>query len=142
MYVLPFWIGRHTCHKRVYLLWLALICTVFQHLIYFCWYVHMSFRLFRVPVNFLILSVRFWNFFRWNDPPMHISEVHIWFLTVTFITLIIRVPWIRGWFLMALSLSILLKEFLSWVWTSTVTSPWLRKIIYMYFLLICPNSNK
>ena len=30
-----FLIGRHTCHRCVYILWLALICTVFWRLIYF-----------------------------------------------------------------------------------------------------------
>ena len=119
-------VGRHTCHRRVYPLWLAFICTVFRRLIYFRSSVRTNFRIFCVPVNFLIQSVRFQNICN-KIILLSTSEAHIWFLAVTFSTLIIRVPWIEGWFIMALILYFLIKEFFSCVWTSTVTAPWLRK---------------
>ena len=87
----------------------------------------MSFRIFVVPVNFLIRSVRFQTICNeviiWYTP-----EAHTWFPTLTFIALITKVPWIEGWFIMALTLSLLIKQFFSWVWSSTVTAPWLSKI--------------
>ena len=85
-------------------------------------YVCMSFGVFCVPVNFLIQSV---HSRKMCDEMIlrSISEARIWFLSVTFSMLIIRVVWIEGWFLVALSLSLFLKSFHSWVWTSTVMEP-------------------
>ena len=128
-----FFIGSHTCHRRVYLLWLTFICTVFWCPIYFLRSIRTSFRIFHVPVNFLIRSVRFQKILNkmilWST-----SEALIWILTVIFITLIIRFPWIKAWFLLDFLLSLLFKAFLSWIWASTVIAHWLRKCC-------SPNSN-
>ena len=121
-----FCIGRHTCHRCKYFMWLTLIFTVFQCFTYVNGSVHIRFRILCVPANFLIRSFRFWKI--WNQVILwSASEAHIWFTTVMFIALIIRVAWIEGWFLIDLLLSLLLKLFLSWVWTSTATEPWSRK---------------
>ena len=119
-------IGRHMYHIYVHMILLDVISNVFQCLIYFLWSICTSFRLFRVPVNFLIQSVRFWKICN-KMILWYTSEIRIWFPTVTFIMLIIGDPWIKGWFLIAFFFSLYLKEFLSWVWASTVTVPWLRK---------------
>ena len=129
-----FCIGKYTYHRHVYLLYIAFIFTVFQRLIYFCQSVCTSFRLFCIPVDFFIRSVRFGKI---CDEIIlrSTSEASIWFLTVMFITtLIIRVAWIEGWFLISLILSPLLKSFLSWVWTSTVTALLLRNFFLSLFL--------
>ena len=110
-------------HICIYIIWFSFICNVFRRLIYLHRYVRTIFSIFHVPVNFLIRSVRFRNIC--NEMILwYTSEARIWFPTVKFITLIIRVAWIKGWFLFLL----LLKEFLSWVWNYKVTSPWLIKI--------------
>ena len=103
-----FRIEIHIFHITVYLLRLDFICTVSQHLIYFCLSIRTVFSPFCVPVNFIIQSV----WFRKNIYemiPRSTSEAHIWFTTVAFITLIIRVAWIEGWFLIPFFLSILIK---------------------------------
>ena len=123
----------HMCHRHIYLLLFTLIFIVFQGLIYFCLYVCTHFMLFCVPVNLLIRSVRF----RWICDEIilwFVYESRIWFPTVTLSTLIIRVAWIEWWFLMALFLSLFLVSFFSWIWTSTVTAPWLRKFSFSEFL--------
>ena len=132
-------IGIHTCHRHIYLLWLASICTVFWRLIYFCRSVCTSFRIFCFPVNFLIRSVRFWKIcdeiILWST-----IKARICFPTITLITLIIGVVCIKWWFLIAILIFLLLKEFFSWMWNSTVTAPWLRKmcslIIYDWIVQI------
>ena len=125
VFFVNFHIGRLTYNRRVYLLWLSFICTIFWLLIHFIWYVCTSFKIFRVPVNFLIWCVRFRKICNemilWST-----SEAHIWFLTVAFITLTIILVWIKSWFLIALYLLLLLKSFTNWEWTSTVTAPWLK----------------
>ena len=100
----------------------------FWSFIYFLWSVRTNFRICRVPVNFLIQSVRFWNI---CDEMIlqYTSEARIWILAILFITLIIRVASIEEWFHIALLLSLLRKVFLGWVWTSTVTATWLRKLL-------------
>ena len=140
IYYRYFCIVIHTCQRHIYLLWLAFICTVFQHFICHLWSARISFRLFRVPVNCIIrifwFRIIFNKMILWST-----SEASIWFPTVMFITFIIKVLWIKGWFLIDILLSLLLKAFLGWFWTSTVTAPWLRKILSRFFLLNCPNSN-
>ena len=105
-----FFIRRYMFHRRVYLLWLVLICTVVQRIIYFNWSVRTSFRLLYVPVNFI-----FWIFwFRAICDKVILrstSEACIWFPTVTFSMHIIIVLWIGIWFLFALILYMLLKVF-------------------------------
>ena len=122
-----FCIGRHTCHRRVHLMQLAFVYTVFQCLIYFLLSVRTSFRILCVQVNFLIQSFWFQNscneVILWST-----SEACTWFPTITFITIIVRVPWIKGWFLIELFLSLLIKEFLSWVWTSVGPAEVLEKL--------------
>ena len=88
-----FCILRHRCHRRIYLLALTLIYTVVRHLIHFHISVRTSFRLFRVPVNFFIRSVRFLTICD-EIILQSTSEVSIWFLTIMFSILIIRVAWI------------------------------------------------
>ena len=127
IYFRTFCIGIHTCIRDVYILWLAFVYTVLWRLIYFCQCVCTGFRIFRVPVKFLIQIIRFRTIFD-EIILQSTSEARIWFPTITFITLIIGVAWIKGWFLMAFSLYLLLKVFLSWAWTSKVTEPWLSKI--------------
>ena len=103
-----FYIGRHMFHKRVYLLWLAVICTVFWPLIYFsiCMY---KFYTFFVPVNFLIQSAGFGHF-AVKLSSKSTSEARIWFWAITFSTLIIIVVLIEGWFLIDLILSLFVKK--------------------------------
>ena len=48
-----FFVGIHTCHTRIYFLWLIFFCTFVWALIYFCWLLRTSFRVVRVPVKFL-----------------------------------------------------------------------------------------
>ena len=120
-------IVRHTCHRRVHLLWLAFICTVFQLPTYFLWSVCTIFGIFCVPASFLIQGVWFWG----NFDKMILrstSEARIWFLAVTLITLIIRVELIKGWFIIHFLLFLLIKAFLSGVWTYTMNSYLLRKV--------------
>ena len=131
-----FCIWRHTCHIHVYLLGLNFICTVFRRLIYFCWYVYTSFRVLRAPVNFLIREVRFWT--TCNSMILQYTyEARIWFPTVMFITLNIRVVYIKWLFLISVFLSLLLQLFFGWSWTSTVNAPLLSinssLIIYIWF---------
>ena len=65
-----FFIVTHTCHRPVYLLWIILICAVVWRLIYFNWSVRTSFRIFLVPVKFLIQSVWFERFaMKWSSDP-------------------------------------------------------------------------
>ena len=124
------WIGIHTWHRRVYLLWFVLICTVFQRLIYFCQCVRTSFRLFCVPVNFIFRSVLFKKI---CDEMIlqSTSESSIWVLTIVFSTLFIIFQLMEGWFLIALLLYLLIYR-LSWMWNSTATTPWLSKNISFY----------
>ena len=132
-----FCIGIHTCHRHVYLLWLALICTVVWFLIYFCRSVRMTFRLFHIPVNFLFRGVWFQKIC--NEVILQsISEACIWFLTVTFRTLIVRVVLNEGLFLIVLISSLLFKTFFFLVWSSTLTAPWLRKLLSfcVYYLIV------
>ena len=99
----------------------------FWRIIYFRLSIHTIFKLFGIPVNFLIWSVRFLKVC--NEIILQsTSEVCIRSLTITLITLIIKVAWIEGWFLIALLFSLFLKEFLGWVWTFTVTAHLLSKI--------------
>ena len=122
------------------ILWIDLICNVLWRLIYFSWSVCKSFRLFRVQMNYVIRSVQFRKF--WNEMILRsTSEARIWFLTITLITLIIRVEFIKSRFLIDFFLFILLKALLSWVWISTVTAPWSRKTLFGCFLLNFPDSN-
>ena len=138
-----FYIIRHVFHRRVYIMCLNFVCTVFQCLVYFLWSVRTSFRLFCVPLNFIIQSVRFQTIC--NEMILqYTSEVRIWFPAVTFITLIIRLVWIVGWFLIDLFLSMFLKTFLSWVWNYTVTSPWLSKtcsLVISYWIVQIQTIN-
>ena len=126
-----FCIGRHKCHRHIYLLWIAFICTIFRHIIYFLWYISTRFSIICVLVNFLIQSVRFLTICNYM---ILRSEVHMCFLTVTFVMIIIRVVWIEGWFLMVLIRSLFLKEYFDWLWTSTVNALWFIKICYLIFL--------
>ena len=121
-----FCIVGNTCHRRVYLLWLDLICTVFQHHIYFRWSIRTSFRLFRVPVNIPIQSVQFWTICD-EIILQSRSGASIWFLAIAFSMLIVIVAWINRWFITYLILYLLFKAFSSWVWTYTVTALWLSK---------------
>ena len=107
---MTFYIGIHMCHRRVYLLLLTFLYTVFRCLIYFVQYVCTSSRIFRVPVKFLIRSVRFWKFCN-EEILWSTSEASIWFLTVTLITLIIRVALIKWWFLIGFFFCCSLKNF-------------------------------
>ena len=124
----------HTFHRCVYLMWLVFISTVFWLLIYFLQYVRMSFRHFRVPVNFLFRSVQFQTI---CDEVIlrYTSEGCICFLTVTFIILIIRITWIEGWFLLPLSFVCCIRNFS----VGCDPSQWLyldwARIIFLYFLL-------
>ena len=121
-----FCIGRHMCHICVYLMLLVFICTVFWRLIYFYQSLYTSFRNTRVPVNFLIQSVRFRKIC--NEMILRsTSEARIWFPTLTLSMFIIRVKWIEVWFIMSLILFMFLKAVSSCVWTSSVTAPWLSK---------------
>ena len=99
----------------------------FRSLIYFRRSVSTSFRFFRVPVNFLIKIVWFQNM---CDEIILRStfEARIWFPNITCIVLIVRVFYIKGWFLIVFFLSLSLKSFLTWLWTSTVTAHWLKNI--------------
>ena len=106
----------------------------------FCQSVHAILQLLRVLVNFIIQSVRFWKIS--NEIILQsTSEARIMFPDDMFSTLIIRIELIIGWFIMSLILSLLLKAFFSCVWISTVTTPWLIKMLSLYFLLGYPNSN-
>ena len=91
------------------------------------------FRLFFFPVNFFIRSVHFQTI---CDEMIlrSISEARIWFPTVTFVTLITRVTWIEEWFLIDIFISLLLKAFLGWAWSSTMTAPWLIIFSLSWFL--------
>ena len=103
-------VGRHICRICAYLLWLAYICTVFLCLIYLLWSVCTSFIIFHVPLNFHIGSVQFWIIF--NEMIFRsTSEAPIWFPTLPLITLIIRVTWIKGWFIIVFLLLLFLKHF-------------------------------
>ena len=105
-----FFIGRHTFHRHVYLMWISLICTVFWNLIYFLWYICTSFSLLRVSVTFLIRILRFQLFF--NEVILRsTSEARMWFPTILLITLIIKVLWIKGWFLLAFLFRCFLNHF-------------------------------
>ena len=91
------------------------------------------------PCIFLILnpwisdSQHFWTIF--NEMILSsTSDARIWFQNVTFVALIIIVVQIKGWFRMALFFPLLLKSFLGWMWTSTVTSPWLINFAPSTFL--------
>ena len=70
--------------------------------------------IFRVAMEFIIQSVCFWKIYD-EIILQYTSEACIWFLTATFIMIIIRVAWVEGWFIISLFLSRLLKSFLSWV---------------------------
>ena len=104
------YIGRHMCHKHLYVLWIAFICTVLLSLIYFRQSACTISMVFRVSVNFLIRSVRFRKIC--NQMILQsTSEAHIWFPTITFITFIIRVVWIKGWLLTAFFFQCCLNNF-------------------------------
>ena len=122
-------IGRHTCHRGVYLLWPVLFCTPVRCWIYFCRYACTRFRIFYVPVRFIFRLFRFWTI---SDSVILwcTYEARIWFLTVTSSLIILRVPWIEGWpeFIMSIILYLFLKSLFSCVWYSTITALWLRKI--------------
>ena len=120
-----FCIGRHLCYRCVYLLWLSFICTVLWRLIHFLQSIHAKFWIFRVQWTFLSEAFGLWKF-AINDPLIHIWNTYL-FLTFTFIMFIIGVACIKGWLFKEL-FSLLLKAILSWMWTSTLTAPWLRKI--------------
>ena len=128
-----FHIGIYMCHGRVYVLWLALICTIFRSLIYFCWYVCLSFSLLHVSVYFLIRSVQFRKI---CDEMIlrYTSEARIWFPPIAFIKIFIVVTLIEGNFFIALSLYLFIEAFLSWALSFTVTAPWLSRICS---LVIC-----
>ena len=107
-----FRIGIHTWHRCLHLLWLSLFCTVFWRLINFHRSIRTSFRIFHVPLKFLIQSIQF----RKICDEMILrstSETIIWFPNVAFVTLVIVVSFIGGYLLIALILSIFLKSFLS-----------------------------
>ena len=91
-----------------------------------------------VPANVIIQSV----WFQTICDKMILrskSEAHLWFMTITFITLIIRVALIEGWFIIDLLHFMLLKAFLSWGWNSTMNAPWLRNISLSLFLTEFPK---
>ena len=123
-------IGRNTFHRQVNLLWFVFICADFRCVIYFLWSIHTSFSILRIPENFLICSVRFREICN-EMILLSTSEAHIWFPTITFITIIIIVSRIGGWFIIAFFLFLFLKKFLSWAQTYTMTAPWLSKIWYL-----------
>ena len=101
---------RHTCHILVYILWLILIYTVLQCLIYFRWYVCTSFRILHVSSELSFWGVNFWK--NCNEVILQSTfEARIWFLTVTFGALIIIVQRIKGWFLINFFLPLFLKTF-------------------------------
>ena len=99
-----------------------------------------EFRLFCDPLTFYFWSIRFWKIYD-EIILQSTSEALIWFQIVVFITLIIRVAWMNGWFRISCFLLMQLKVFLRWVISSTVTAPWLREFYYYYFLLNRSNSN-
>ena len=131
-------IGSYTCHRRVYLLCLSFVYTIFLCIIYHGQSVRTSFSIVLVPVNFLIHKVQFqkvcYEMFLWST-----SEARIEFLTITCITFIFRVTWLKGWFIIIFYLLLLLQSFLIWMWTSTVTLTWLRKNLlshYFYWFVL------
>ena len=120
-----FCIGRHMCHRCVYLLWLALICTVFQRFIYFDWSVCTSFRLFSFRWTFLPEMSGLSNFaIKWSSD-QHLKQV-FGFPLLSLVRLLLELRELKGDLLYPF-FSLFIKSFFSWVWTSTVTSPWLRK---------------
>ena len=90
IFFMIFCIGRHTWHRCIYLMWLDILCSLVRRFIYFHLYVCTSFRLFCVPVNFLL-----WIFWFWGicDPVILQStyEAHIWLPAIMFSTIIFRV---------------------------------------------------
>ena len=103
-----FYIRRHMRHRCVYILWTYLICTVVRRLIYF-------FDLYAQVLGFSMFQ---WTFFsevyefgkfemRWSSNP-HLKQV--WFPTVMFNTLIIRVVWIEGLSFIHLIISLMFKH--------------------------------
>ena len=65
---------------------------------------------------------------RSSDPPIHIWSTYLasgCYVQYSYF----RVAWIEGWtgFFMSIIISLLLKSFFSWVWSSIITAPWLRK---------------
>ena len=138
-----FYVGRHTLHIRVHILWLVLFCTMVQLFIYFCWSVRTSFRLFRVSIISRFQIFQFWKICNpvilWST-----SEANIWLSIVTFSTFIFRVAWVEIWieFLIELSLSLYLQTLLSWVQYCTMTAYWVREVfLFMYLLLNCINLS-
>ena len=80
----------------------------------------------------------FWIFRFWTicDPVILLPtpESHIWISIVTFSKFIFGVTRIEIWteFLISLYFSLLLKTIFSWVWYSTMTAIWVRKIFSFY----------
>ena len=113
----------------------------FRRLIYFCWSVRTSFRIFCVTVKLLFQSVQFWKIYD-KMILQSTSEALIRFLTGTFITLIIRVAWIERLFHIDLMISLLFEAFIQLgvnlhsYWTSIE-----KHLPSLYLLLNCSNSN-
>ena len=107
-----FCIGRNMFHICILFLWLVLFCTVFICVICFHRYVHISYRLLRVPVNYIFRIFRSWKI---CNPVIlrSTSEAHILSPTLPFSTLIFKFVWIEVWtkFIMFLILYLFLNYF-------------------------------
>ena len=122
-----FYVGRNTCHRRVYFLWLILFDILVRLLLYFLWCARTSFCVFRVPDNSLL-----WIFQSRKicDPVIlrSTSEARICISIVTFSTFIFEIARIQRWtvFIIALYFYLLFETILSWVWFPTMTELWAR----------------
>ena len=135
-----FFIGRHMCYIRIYLLWLILICTVFWHLIHFV----------DLYARVLWFSVFQWTLFyevsglrkiamKWSSDK-HLKQVFgFWLLSS--VRLLLELHKLKGDFLLPLSFTCCLKHFqLGVTLHSDCTS--IEKIFSsLYLLLNCPNSS-
>ena len=84
-----FYVGIHTCHIRVYLQGLNVICTLVRMFIYSSLSIHTGFCIFLVPVNSLFRISRFRII---CNPmiPRSTSKARICILIVTFSTFVFR----------------------------------------------------
>ena len=127
-----FFIGIHTCHRRVYFLWIVLFCTLVQSFIYFFQSVQTVLEIFGVHVKFI-----FWIFKLRTIYNLVIlrstSEEHIWPPAVTFSMLIFELREFKDElnFLCTASFLCCLNHFLSWLWYFAMNAPWLRKKFFL-----------
>ena len=126
-------IGRHTCHRRMYILFIVL-SAMFSDVSSFFVDIYVQFLGFSVlQWNFLSKVSSFGQFAIKNDPPIHIWSTYVvsdrYFHYVYYQSFMdLRVVSCSPF------LSLFLKAFISWLWTSTVTAPWLRKVHLSIFL--------